>query len=151
MTTTLYSTFSVDDRYVGIPVDRVQEVLLAQPLTPVPLAHEHISGLLNLRGQIVTAIDLRRRLGLSVRPSDQQPMNVVIRSRGEVASLLVDDIGDVIDTAEAAMAAVPPTLPEMVREVLLGVIPLPNQILLVLDPAQAADVPQTQRIPGGLS
>ena len=99
--TTLYSTFSVGDRYVGIPVDRVQEVLMAQPLTPVPLAHEHISGLLNLRGQIVTAIDLRARLGLPARTADAPSANVIVTSDGGPLSLLVDRLGDVVPVDDA--------------------------------------------------
>ena len=61
MSTGLYSTFTVADRYLGVPVERVQEVLRAQPITPVPMAHEHVEGLLNMRGQIVTALNLRAR------------------------------------------------------------------------------------------
>src|SRR5262245_65931551 len=96
MTTTLYSTFSVDDRYVGIPVDRVQEVLLAQPITPVPLAHDHISGLINLRGQIVTAIDLRARLGLAARDADAPSANVIVTTDDGPLPLVVDRLGDVV-------------------------------------------------------
>jgi purine-binding chemotaxis protein CheW len=76
-------------------------------------------------------------------------MNVVLRSRNEVVSLLVDDIGDVIDTAGAATEPVPPTLPSAVRDVVTGVIPLPEAILLVLDADLAADVPPAHRKPGG--
>ena len=108
MTTTLYSTFSVDDRYVGIPVDRVQEVLLAQPLTPVPLAHAHISGLLNLRGQIVTAIDLRARLGLPARDADAPCANVIVTTDDGPLALLVDRLGDVIPVDDTAFEP-PPT------------------------------------------
>jgi purine-binding chemotaxis protein CheW len=140
MTTTLYSTFSVDDRYVGIPVDRVQEVLLAQPLTPVPLAHDHISGLINLRGQIVTAVDLRRRLGLPDRAADQQPMNVVVRTTDGVVSLLVDEIGDVLDVTEAAFEAAPETLTGTARELVTGVYKLPERLLLVLDVERTVQV-----------
>ncbi|MFL6156645.1 MAG: chemotaxis protein CheW, partial [Marmoricola sp.] len=91
-----YCTFWVDGLFFGVSVTVVQEVLRYQPLTAVPSAPEAIQGLINLRGQIVTAVDLRCRLGLPQRPDDALPMNVIVRSRGEVVSLLVDDIGDVI-------------------------------------------------------
>ena len=146
-----YCTFWVDGLFFGVAVCDVQEVLRYHEMTPVPRAPEAVFGLINLRGQIVTAIDLRHRLGLSERPAGQLPMNVVTRSRNEVVSLLVDDIGDVIDTAGAAIEPVPPTLPATVRDVVTGVIPLPEAILLVLDADHAADVPSAHRIPGGSS
>lgn len=146
-----YCTFWADGLYFGVAVRDVQEVLRFQEMSAAPRAPESVFGLINLRGQIVTAIDLRHRLGLAERPADQLPMNVVIRSRGEVVSLLVDDIGDVIDTAGAAIEPVPPTLPTTVRDVVTGVIPLPEAILLVLDADIAADVPSAHRIPGGSS
>ncbi|HEY3736157.1 MAG TPA: chemotaxis protein CheW [Jatrophihabitans sp.] len=135
-----YCTFWADGLYFGVPVSGVQEVLRFQPMSAAPRAPKSVYGLINLRGQIVTAVDLRHRLGLSERPADQSPMNVVVRSRGEVVSLLVDDIGDVIDTDGVAIEAVPPTLPASVRAVVTGVVPLPDTILLVLDGDLAADV-----------
>ena len=140
MTTTLYSTFSVDDRYVGIPVDRVQEVLLAQPLTPVPLSHAHISGLLNLRGQIVTAIDLRRRLQLPELSSDRLPMNVVVRTEEGAVSLLVDEIGDVLEVTEESFESPPETLRGAAREFIRGTYKLPERLLLVLDTEKAVRI-----------
>jgi len=140
MTTTLYSTFSVEDRYVGIPVDRVQEVLLAQPLTPVPLAHEHISGLLNLRGQIVTAIDLRARLGLPARSPDAPSANVIVTSDGGPLSLLVDRLGDVVPVDDAAFEPPPDTLdPELARSI-KGAFKLDDALLLDLDLDEALDI-----------
>lgn len=144
-----YCTFWADGLYFGVAVHDVQEVLRFQEMSAAPRAPESVFGLINLRGQIVTAIDLRHRLGLTERPADRLPMNVVVRSRNEVVSLLVDDIGDVIDTAGAAFEPVPPTLPPAVRDVVTGVIPLPEAILLVLDADTAADVPSAHRIPGG--
>lgn len=135
-----YCTFWADGLYFGVPVSSVQEVLRFQPMSAAPRAPKSVFGLINLRGQIVTAVDLRHRLGLADRPVDQSPMNVVVRTRGEVVSLLVDDIGDVIDTDGAALEAVPPTLPTSVREVVIGVVPLQATILLVLDSDLAADV-----------
>src|ERR1700722_6926737 len=91
-----FSTFFVADLFFGVDVLNVQEVLRFQPMTPVPQAPEVIEGLINLRGQIVTAIDMRRRLGLPPRPSGQSPMNVVVRPSDGAVSLLVDEIGDVM-------------------------------------------------------
>ena len=96
-------TFWVDGLYFGVAVSEVQEVLRYQELTAVPSGPEAVHGLINLRGQIVTALDLRCRLGLPARPEGVLPMNVIVRSRGEVVSLLVDDIGDVIDTVILAV------------------------------------------------
>lgn len=148
---TQYCTFWADGLYFGVNVMDVQEVLRFHEMTHVPQAPEAVFGLINLRGQIVTAIDLRHRLGLAPRPEDESPMNVVVRSRDEVVSLLVDDIGDVIDTEGAAVMPVPATVPPAVRDVLVGVIPRPEAILLVLNADLAADVSNHIRVTGGNS
>lgn len=135
-----YCTFWVADLFFGVSVDEVQEVLRAQPMSPVPRASEAITGLINLRGQIVTAVDLRVRLGLPPREEGVLPMNVIVRSRGEVVSLLVDDIGDVIDSAGIESEPAPSNMPPEIQDVVLGVRPLPESILLVLDADRAVDV-----------
>ena len=135
-----YCTFWVDGLLFGVAVRDVQEVLRYQEMTVVPRAPRCVQGLINLRGQIVTALDLRTRLGLPARPEGELPMNVVLRSRDEVVSLLVDDIGDVIDTSGHALEPAPVTLPEQVRGVLHGVLPMTTSILLVIDPDLAADI-----------
>lgn len=147
-----YCTFYVAELFFGVAVAEVQEVLRHQPMTPVPRAAGAVTGLINLRGQIVTAIDLRHRLGLPPRDADQLPMNVIVRTRGEVISLLVDDIGDVIDltgpdgaTAEPA----PSNMPARLRDVVSEVRPLPDSILLVLDADRAVDVTGTPHTTGG--
>ena len=133
-------TFWVDGLYFGLHVEHVQEVLRYQQLTVVPCAPDAVHGLINLRGQIVTALDLRCRLGLPPRPEGELPMNVIVRSRGEVVSLLVDDIGDVIDTTEVTLQPTPANLPPTVQDVVGGVLPLPGSILLVVDAERAVDV-----------
>lgn len=133
-------TFWVDGLFLGVPVEQVQEVLRYQRMTPVPRAPLSVHGLINLRGQIVTALDLRTRLGLPPRPEGELPANVIVRSRGEVVSLLVDDIGDVIDTAGAELQPVPANLPVSVQDVVRGVMPLAGSILLVVDADRAVDV-----------
>ncbi len=135
-----YCTFWVAGLHFGVAVDSVQEVLRSQTMTPVPRAPEAVRGLINLRGQIVTALDLRRRLDLNTDADESPEMNVIVRSRGEVVSLLVDRIGDVIDTSGLELQPVPSNLPVMVREVVRGVLTLPDAILLVVDPDRAVDV-----------
>lgn len=130
-------TFLVDGLLFGIDVTRVQEVIRHQAMTPVPLAPPVVQGLINLRGQIVTAIDLRRRLGLSPRPAGDLPMNVVARHDEGVVSLLVDEIGDVVEVCEDAFERVPETLPSAMRELFQGVYKLSPRLLLVLDPERA--------------
>ncbi|UDY24092.1 chemotaxis protein CheW [Nocardioides sp. Kera G14] len=144
-----YCSFWVAGLFFGVDVAEVQEVLRTQPMTPVPRASEAVRGLINLRGQIVTAVDMRVRLGLPPRPEGTLPMNVIVRSRGEVVSLLVDDIGDVIDTAGLEIEPAPSNLPESVKEVIDGVRPLPEAILLVLDADRAVDVTTVPEPPGG--
>src|SRR5215218_5087166 len=90
-------TFYVEDLFLGIDVQQIQEVIRYQGMTRVPLAAPAISGLINLRGQIVTAIDLRRRLGMPLRKPEEPPMNVVVRDGENAVSLLVDRIGDVLE------------------------------------------------------
>jgi len=135
-----YCTFWVAGQFFGVSVNEVQEVLRHQPMTPVPRAHDAVRGLINLRGQIVTAVDLRVRLGLPPRPEGELPMNVIVRSRGEVVSLLVDDIGDVIDTAGFDIESVPSTMPAKLAAVVQCVRPMPDAVLLVLDADRAVDV-----------
>jgi len=134
-----YCTFWVGDLFFGVDVDQVQEVLRYQEMTFVPRAPESVRGLINLRGQIVTAVDLRCRLGLPAREDDVLPMNVIVRSRGEVVSLLVDDIGDVMEAGDRVPEPVPANLPGVVASALHGVIPLNETILLVLDANSAVE------------
>ncbi|WP_019873635.1 chemotaxis protein CheW [Sporichthya polymorpha] len=127
-------TFTVDDLYLGVDVMEVQEVIRYQEMTAVPLAPEVVRGLINLRGQIVTALDLRRMLDLPPLEGDELPTNVVIRDGAdEAVSLLVDQIGDVVDTDPADFEPPPPTLSGPARDLVLGAYKLPHALLLVLD------------------
>lgn len=127
-----YATFFVDDLFFGVEVRRVQEVLRYQEMTPVPMAPPVIEGLINLRGQIVTAIDLRRRLGLRERPAEELPMNVVVRAQDSVVSLLVDEIGEVIELSGEICEPPPQTISEAARETIERVYKLDGKLLLVL-------------------
>jgi len=136
-----FCTFYLDELLFGIESRLIQEVVRSLELTEVPLAPETVSGLMNLRGQIVLAIDLRRRLELPPRPDGAAPMSVVVHSAEGAVGLLVDDIGDVIEVDEESFEPSPETLPERLRSVILGVHKLDRRLMHVLATAQicAAD------------
>lgn len=136
-----FCTFRLDGLTFGVEVDRVQEVIRSQELTVVPLANPVVQGLINLRGQIVTALDLRRRLELPVRPDDRKPMNIVVRTATGELSLLVDEIGDVVDVDEATFESAPETLSGVARELIVGAYKLEDRLLLVLDTERAVALP----------
>jgi len=135
-----YSTFFVADMFFGVDVLQVQEVLRAQQMSPVPQAPDVIEGLINLRGQIVTAIDMRRRLQLEPRAGDVAPMNMVVRTADGAVSLLVDEIGDVLDMDAANYERPPEGLDSAARELIRGVYKLKDRLLLVLDTEKAVEV-----------
>jgi purine-binding chemotaxis protein CheW len=128
-----YATFSVGDLFFGIDVTEVQEVLRYQEMTGVPLAPPVIEGLINLRGQIVTALDMRRRLSLGARSSDSRPMNMVVRSDDGPVSLLVDEIGDVLEVRPEQFELPPENLNPAHRQLMEGVYKLDSRLLLVLN------------------
>jgi len=128
-----FATFYLDKLLFGVEVEKVQEVIRYQEMTRVPLAPPVVTGLINLRGQIVTAMDLRRRLELSQRDAEKLPMNVVVRSGEEAVSLLVDEIGDVLEVEDQTFEAPPETLQGVARELIRGAYKLKDRLLLVLD------------------
>lgn len=142
-------TFAIGRLALGVDVMKVQEVLLPQQMTRVPLASRAVGGLINLRGQIATAIDLRWQLGLPPRPADQRPMNVVVRTDEGPVSLLVDTIGDIVDARESAFEEPPATIAPQIRKLIHGVYKLDHQLLLLLDADHAARVAldQSSRVP----
>jgi purine-binding chemotaxis protein CheW len=125
-------TFYVGDGYFGIPVEQVQEVVRPQPITPVPLAPKVVRGLINLRGQILTAIDLRYRLGLGEPGDPAKLMNVVVRTDDSPVSFLVDEIGEVLDVDEGCFESPPETLQGEMRELIGGAYKLDGRLLLAL-------------------
>jgi purine-binding chemotaxis protein CheW len=137
MGTRRFATFYLDRLFFGIEVEQVQEVIRHLDMTHVPLASSTIRGLINLRGQIVTAIDLRERLELEPRTSDAQPLNVVVRTDDGALSLLVDEIGDVLEIDDATFEQPPETIRGVARELIHGVYKLKRELLLVLDTARA--------------
>jgi purine-binding chemotaxis protein CheW len=132
-----FSTFVVDGYLFGVPVIHVQEVIRYQEMTQVPLSPGTVGGLINLRGQIVMAIDLRRRLDFGPRPEGELPMNVVIKTDDGAVSLLVDRIGDVIEIDDERFEVPPDTLQGVARDLIDGVYKLDDGLLLSLDVERA--------------
>jgi purine-binding chemotaxis protein CheW len=136
MNLTRYCTFYVDGLLLGIAVDRVEEVLRDQTVTPVPLAHPGVAGLINLRGQVVTAVDARRRLGLGGWTQPSTPTVMVIRSGGEAVALLVDRADEVVDIGDHQLEALPENVSADIRALTVGAYQLDEHLLVVLDPDQ---------------
>ena len=132
-----FATFFIDGLMFGVEVLHVQEVLRYQEMTRVLLAPEVIEGLINLRGQIVMAIDMRRRLELPPREAGRMPMNMIVRSDDGAVSLLVDEIGDVLDVDESVFERPPDNITPVTRELTQGVYKLKDRLLLVLDVKRA--------------
>jgi purine-binding chemotaxis protein CheW len=128
-----YVTFMLDGALYGVDVLRVQEALKSHTRTRVPLAPPTVAGLVNLRGQVVLTVDLRTRLQLAPRAEGTEPMMVVVRVDGEVVSLLVDEIGDVVDAGAETFAPPPDTLEPTMRSLVVGAHKLDDRLLLVLD------------------
>lgn len=138
-----FATFFVQGFFFGIDVLQVQEVLRYQEMTRVPGAPDVIEGLINLRGQIVTAIDMRRRLHLPPREEGREPMNTVVRTGEGAVSLLVDEIGDVVEVAAGAYDRPPDNLEPSARDLIREVYKLPGRLLLVLDTDKTVDLAVT--------
>jgi purine-binding chemotaxis protein CheW len=138
--TSQFCTFYLDKLLFGVELKGVQEVIRSLYMTKVPLAPAVVSGLINLRGQIVTAVDLRRRLELQPRPPAMLAMNVVVRSEDGAVSLLVDEIGDVVEVEEDSFEPPPETLRGSVRAIILGVHKLDGRLLHVLDIEKACEM-----------
>ncbi len=138
-------TFLVDDLYFGVDVRDVQEVIRFQRLTPVPLAAHHLGGLINLRGRVVPAIDMRRRLQLPERGPDQLPMNIVLRTDDGPVSLLVDEIVDVMEVDPDMYEPRPEAVCGPVWHFIHSIYKLPERLLLVLDTERAVSVNWAER------
>jgi purine-binding chemotaxis protein CheW len=117
----------------------VQEVIREQPTTRVPLSDDVVSGLINLRGQVVLALDLRRRLGLPIRTKDETVMNLVAQTSDGPVSLLVDEIGDVIEVGAQIFERTPDML-KAHRELIDGIYKLKNQLLIALNVSRVIQI-----------
>jgi purine-binding chemotaxis protein CheW len=129
----LLTTFSLADLSLAVDVDKVQEVIRHLEITRVPLAPPAVSGLINLRGHIITAIDARRSLGLPARPPGQPSVHLILRMDDGLVSLLVDDIGGVVQFGERDYESPPATLKGKLRDLVSGAYKVPGQLLLILD------------------
>lgn len=128
-----WATFLLAGEMFAVEVEDVQEVLMEQPLTPVPLAPDHIVGLLNLRGQIISAIDLRRRLHFAARQPGESTKLLVVTSGGAHFSVVVDDIHDVLELPEERWRPSPETLDPRHRDFVRGICPIDGHMVLGLD------------------
>jgi purine-binding chemotaxis protein CheW len=133
-----FCTFFLKDQFFGVSVQEVQEVIRYQEVTRVPLAPPVIRGLINLRGEIVMAVDLRRRLGIEELTDSQLPTNVVVRTADGAVSFLVDEIGDVLEADEEDFEPPPEALIGPTRDLVRAVCKLPERLMLVLDTQRAA-------------
>ena len=135
-----FVTMTIAGQLFGIPVLTVQDILGQQKITRIPLAPPEVAGSLNLRGRIVTAIDVRLRLGLPARAAGEQAMSVVVDHRGESYSLLVDQVGEVLSLKSSDYERNPPTLDARWRDFSDGIYRLNGQLLVVLDVAQLLQI-----------
>lgn len=129
----LVLTLAVAGQPCGVPVLVVRDVLGTQTITRIPLAPGEVEGAMNLRGRIVTAVDLRRRLGLAPRPAETRPMSIVVEQGGELYAMLADSVGEVLPLAAEDRAPNPPTLDPVWRDVSRGVYRRDGQLLILLD------------------
>jgi purine-binding chemotaxis protein CheW len=137
-----YATFYVDSFFFGIPIAIGVEVTKGQEVTPVPLGPKEVAGFFNLRGQIVTAIDMRARLGLESVSYGANTLSIFFQDQDHLFALLVDRVGDFTEVSEDTFEEPPPSLDSGARELIVGVHKLTDRLLLILD---------TQRIVSGIS
>jgi purine-binding chemotaxis protein CheW len=133
-----FCTFYLDHFLYGIPVEKVQEVIREQPITRIPTAPPVVAGLINLRGKVVTAIDLRKRLGLAQNQIAHGLMNVVVSTDDATVSFLVDTIGGVVGAPDDCYEGVPETIQGEARKLISGVYKLKDELLHVLDTEKSA-------------
>ena len=128
-----YVTMRIAKQLFGIPVLQVQDVLGPQRITRIPLAPPEVAGSLNLRGRIVTAIDVRSRLELESRPQNLREMSIVVEHENELYSLIVDEVGEVLNLEEASFEKNPATMDRRWLDVSAGIHRLDRELLVILD------------------
>jgi purine-binding chemotaxis protein CheW len=138
-----YVTALIGGQLFGLPILRVQDVFAPERLTTVPLAPAEIAGVLNLRGRIVTLINMRRRLGLGGEQDDAPPMAVGVESRGESYGLLIDSVGEVLKLDDMTCEPNPSNLDPRLASVSTGIYRLDGQLLMVLDVDRVLDIAVT--------
>jgi purine-binding chemotaxis protein CheW len=135
-----YVTAQIGGELIGLPILRVQDVFIPEGPTRVPLAPPEIAGVLNLRGRIVTLIDMRRRLGLAAAAGDKAPLAIGVETRGESYGLLIDGIGEVLRLDDEAREPNPVNLDPRLARVCAGIHRLDNQLLMVIDVDRVLDI-----------
>ena len=143
-----FCTFFLGKNLFGAPVLEVQEVVRQQQITQVPLAHHVVRGLINLRGNIVSTIDMRRLLKMAPLEDESQSITVITRVAGGLVSLLVDQIGDVIEAPEDRFEPVPGTLGLEFRHIIAKVCKLPENLLMILNPERLVEFDRV-KLPAG--
>lgn len=128
-----YLTVFLDDQVFGIPVLQIQDVLKDIKFTRVPLSPKEVSGSLNLRGRIVTAINVRERLGLPVYAGEKKPLSVVVEFENELYSLVIDGVEDVLSIYDKDIEDSPPTLDQLWRDISMGVHRMEKRLMIMLD------------------
>lgn len=141
-----FLTFTVDKQIFGLPLASVSDVLDARPLTPVPLAPPEVAGSLNLRGRIITAIDVRRRLGLPATVPGAKHMSIVTESDGELFNLIVDAVGEVIAVGDDQYEDNPITLDASWRRFSAGIYRLDDGLMVVLNVEPLLDIVADQTL-----
>jgi purine-binding chemotaxis protein CheW len=139
-----FITFNIAEQLFGLPVLKVQDVLSTHRITRIPLAPPEIAGSLNLRGRIVTAVDVRRRVGLPPRVEQGGNMSIVVEHGGDLYSLLVDSVGEVLALGESDFERNPPTLDARLREYSHGIYRLNDELLVVLNVTALLSYGQSQ-------
>lgn len=129
----MYVTMRIDQQLFGVPVENVRDVLKQQNVTYIPLSASEVAGSLNLRGRIVTVINLRHRLRLPDKASDGKSMFVVVEYKGELYSLMVDNVGEVMTVPDHAIEKSPANLGGAWKEVTTGIYKLSNELLVIID------------------
>jgi purine-binding chemotaxis protein CheW len=135
-----FCTFYLDHLLFGVESQKIQEVVTYRELRPVPLASPVVSGLMNLRGQVVVALELRRQLELPERPADMTPICLVVRAAGGTVCLLADEVGNVVEVEDESFEPSPETLSPRLRSLILGVHKLDHQLMRVLDTDRACEI-----------
>jgi purine-binding chemotaxis protein CheW len=138
--TTEYVTVMIGNHLFGLPISRVQDVFVPDRLTRVPLAPPEVAGILNLRGRVVTAIDMRSRLDLGKRRPGEPAMAIGIEFRGESYGLLVDTVGEVMKLKTSDCQSKPINLEPRLARIAAGIYRLEGQLLVVLDVDRVLDI-----------
>jgi purine-binding chemotaxis protein CheW len=135
-----FCSFYLDQLLFGIESQKIQEIVVYRELRPVPLAPPAVRGLMNLRGQVVVAFELRRQLELPERPPNMTPVCLMVRADQGTVCLLADEVGNVLEVQEETFEPAPETLSPRLRTVILGVHKLEGQLMHVLDTDRACEI-----------